>query len=314
MYNIQEKLLFARDNHYCRVFILYANTVDAERIFADVRGLQMDQSDYVWIVSEQAFSAANRFNGLLSLKLKKSDETLMIKDSVSILAKALREMYHHEVITSPPTNCRYTSTNKWQTGLLFYKYLRKQTYNGQSGRIEFDDLGDRLFSEYELLNVHSNNTEVIVGKYIFGPIENKMKLSLHNNLIRWPGNEQNKPLGYYVPKHLKVSTLPEEPFIWAKPTDALGKCQAEQIPCPKFNLTTGVKAHYCCEGYCIDLLKELSKKLNFTYELSLVSDGQYGNFEYTEDSPYKRWTGLVGELYYKRSDMAVAPLTANPER
>ena len=86
----------------------------------------------------------------------------------------------------------------------------------------------------------------------------------------------------------------------------------EQILCPKFNASTNQYDYFCCEGYCIDLLMELANRLNFTYQLELVADNQYGNIEYEDSS--KKWTGLVGELVYKRVDMAVAPLTANPER
>lgn len=35
---------------------------------------------------------------------------------------------------------------------------------------------------------------------------------------------------------------------------------------------------YCCRGYCIDLLKELAKRNNFTYSLALSPDGQFGHF------------------------------------
>jgi len=36
---------------------------------------------------------------------------------------------------------------------------------------------------------------------------------------------------------------------------------------------------YCCYGYCIGLLQELSKNLSFVYTLHLVADGKYGSFE-----------------------------------
>lgn len=35
---------------------------------------------------------------------------------------------------------------------------------------------------------------------------------------------------------------------------------------------------FCCRGYCMDLLKELSKTINFTYSLALSPDGQFGNY------------------------------------
>jgi hypothetical protein len=37
--------------------------------------------------------------------------------------------------------------------------------------------------------------------------------------------------------------------------------------------------YFCCYGYCIDLLKELSKNLSFVYTLHLVGDNKYGSYE-----------------------------------
>lgn len=66
----------------------------------------------------------------------------------------------------------------------------------------------------------------------------------------------------------------------------------------------------------MDLLKELSKKINFTYSLALSPDGQFGDFlmKNTSGSGKKEWSGLIGELVQERADLIVAPLTINPER
>jgi glutamate receptor ionotropic, NMDA 1 len=75
---------------------------------------------------------------------------------------------------------------------------------------------------------------------------------------------------------------------------------------------------YCCRGYCIDLLKALSQRINFTFELNLSPDGQFGHYIIKNLSSTmgvkKEWTGLIGELVSERADMIVAPLTINPER
>jgi hypothetical protein len=41
---------------------------------------------------------------------------------------------------------------------------------------------------------------------------------------------------------------------------------------------------YCCRGYCIDLLKELASRNNFTYSLALSPDGQFGHFAFKNGS------------------------------
>lgn len=45
------------------------------------------------------------------------------------------------------------------------------------------------------------------------------------------------------------------------------------------------------EGYCVDLLKELSHILGFSYEIRLVEDGKYG----AQDDK-GQWNGMVKEL------------------
>uniref|UniRef100_A0A4W5QAU7 Ionotropic glutamate receptor L-glutamate and glycine-binding domain-containing protein n=1 Tax=Hucho hucho TaxID=62062 RepID=A0A4W5QAU7_9TELE len=46
------------------------------------------------------------------------------------------------------------------------------------------------------------------------------------------------------------------------------------------------------EGYCIDLLRELSAILGFRYEVRLVEDGKYGALEESTG----QWNGMVREL------------------
>ncbi|GFY76963.1 glutamate receptor ionotropic, kainate 3 [Trichonephila inaurata madagascariensis] len=45
------------------------------------------------------------------------------------------------------------------------------------------------------------------------------------------------------------------------------------------------------EGFCVDLLKEMSRILGFRYELRLVRDGSYGS-----RNSRGHWNGMVREL------------------
>uniref|UniRef100_A0A8C7H9U1 Glutamate receptor n=1 Tax=Oncorhynchus kisutch TaxID=8019 RepID=A0A8C7H9U1_ONCKI len=58
------------------------------------------------------------------------------------------------------------------------------------------------------------------------------------------------------------------------------------------------------EGYCIDLLRELSGILGFHYEVRLVEDGKYGALEESTG----QWNGMVRELMDHKADLVVAPL------
>lgn len=45
------------------------------------------------------------------------------------------------------------------------------------------------------------------------------------------------------------------------------------------------------EGFCVDMLKELSEILRFHYKIQLVADGVYGVAEANGT-----WTGMIGEI------------------
>ncbi len=45
------------------------------------------------------------------------------------------------------------------------------------------------------------------------------------------------------------------------------------------------------EGFCIDLLSAVSKKLDFKYDIKLVKDSRYGKLD---DSG--NWNGMIGEV------------------
>ncbi|CAL8368594.1 unnamed protein product [Lota lota] len=63
------------------------------------------------------------------------------------------------------------------------------------------------------------------------------------------------------------------------------------------------------EGYCIDLISELSQKLGFRYKLHLVKDNRYGALDASGS-----WSGMIGEVIRGEADLAVAPLTVTAMR
>ena len=45
------------------------------------------------------------------------------------------------------------------------------------------------------------------------------------------------------------------------------------------------------QGFCIDLLDELQKMMNFTYDIYIVEDGFFGS-----EQPNGTWNGIVGDI------------------
>ena len=62
------------------------------------------------------------------------------------------------------------------------------------------------------------------------------------------------------------------------------------------------------EGYIMDLLKELSKKLECQFSVYLVSDGSYGSYR------NKTWTGMIGDILDGKADMAAIDMTVTAIR
>lgn len=311
-----EQLIYMKSAQ-ARVFLMYSSKKDAAVIFRDAAALNMTGAGYVWIVTEQALETPNAPEGLLGLKLiNATDEKTHIKDSLYVLVSALRDMNETENITEAPHDCD-NSGSIWETGKLLFDYIRRQVLeNGATGRVAFDDNGDRIFAEYDIVNIQRNNKKVSVGQYFYNANASKMKLKLNESNIIWPGHLRTKPEGFMIPTHLKVLTIEEKPFVYVRETTD-NDCQVDEIPCPHFNVDDS-KDHrmFCCKGYCMDLLKELSKTINFTYSLALSPDGLFGSYSVRNSSlgGKKEWTGLIGEIVNERADMIVAPLTINPER
>ncbi|CAF4707499.1 unnamed protein product, partial [Rotaria sp. Silwood1] len=140
----------------------------------------------------------------------------------------------------------------------------------------------------------------------------KTELKLNEDEIIWPNRLNRKPDGIHTRRNVSVVTIVEKPFVFARPGN---DCDSlSEVFCPRKTLNSSTYEEYCCYGYCIDLLKKLSKNLTFFYTLHLVADGKYGSFEKERDDEQKRWDGMIGELINYQADMIIAPLTMSPER
>eukprot|EP00090_Calanus_glacialis_P018797 TRINITY_DN29121_c0_g1_i1.p1 TRINITY_DN29121_c0_g1~~TRINITY_DN29121_c0_g1_i1.p1 ORF type:complete len:1142 (-),score=246.94 TRINITY_DN29121_c0_g1_i1:120-3545(-) len=315
-----------------RVYFLYATKKDAEKIFAEAAAQNMTGQGYAWIVTEQALQSSNIPDGALGLQLTSStDEKAHIHDSLHILACAIAKLYENEEdVEEAPSNCN-SSGSIWETGKKLFNYIREQTFEGRTGRVAFDAMGDRLFAEYKVVNIQrgtrgADPEHVVVGNYSFSNVTHNMLLQVEDNSIIWPGGSRVKPSGVMIPTHLKVLTIVERPFIYIRNKTFGVPCEEDKPnegweECPEYVFHTNntlisppVGGSYCCRGYCMDLLQHLRQTCNFTYSLYVSLDSDYGGLERNNDTGKQEWTGLIGELVGERADLIVAPLTINPER
>ncbi|XP_071531320.1 glutamate [NMDA] receptor subunit 1-like isoform X2 [Panulirus ornatus] len=305
-----------------KVILLYASERDADTLFLDATSLNMTETGYVWLVSEEALHAKHVLPGALGLQLKYADRyDDHITDSLKVVALALRRLHEeHETITEPPVSC--DAEDSWDlTGRTLFRLIQEEVLtNGRTGKVAFDANGDRTHAEYYVINVHTEGDARSlhpVGQYFYSKAGDRMVLEVNKSGVVWPGGSlTTAPPGFSLPMHLAVVTIRETPFVYAEPVEEEGDCSGEdEVPCYLISTTTGESEGFCCWGYCIDLLLTVADINNFTFSLYLSPDGQYGEVEETLEGR-KEWTGMIGALQNASLglDMIMAPLTISPER
>ncbi|KAM6986282.1 glutamate receptor ionotropic, kainate 1-like [Aplochiton taeniatus] len=180
----------------------------------------------------------------------------------------------------------------WRFGPRFMNLFKEAQWDGLTGRIVLNkEDGLRRDFDLDIISLKedgpSRNTVDGLG------ILNKrwIKIAVWNsaagiNLTEQSRNKIQNVTDSLANRTLIVTTILENPYVMHR------KSEQELVGNERF------------EGYCLDLLKELSNILGFTYEVKLVSDGKYG-----AQNDKGEWNGMVRELIDHVADLAVAPLT-----
>lgn len=86
-----------------------------------------------------------------------------------VLASALRDLNQSNTITVAPKDCD-NSGSVWETGKDLFNFIKKQVLiNGETGKVAFDDQGDRINAEYNIANIQGGKQK-IVGQYFFNRV------------------------------------------------------------------------------------------------------------------------------------------------
>lgn len=100
---------------------------------------------------------------------------------------------------------------------------------------------------------------------------------------------QSRSLAVPARRVLKATSIQIPPFLMVSVNDK--------------EKTTSMK------GLIVDLLKEVEKIINATFEIVLVKDNKWGGIN--EEG---NWTGMIGEVKSGHADVAAAPLTVTSQR
>lgn len=204
----------------------------------------------------------------------------MMSDSVSLIASALDEMIkdpeNGRTVVGP--NCDCSSSEHWPYGNLLMNHLKMTSRQGSySGDVKFDQFGQRINFNLEYI-LYKNSSFHKVGEW-----------NLYDKLA---DRARYLDDGREVIKNrtLIVSVARTSPYVMYRENH------------------TDYQGNERYEGYCIDLLKKLARKLHFRYIIQEVKDGQYGKINNGS------WNGMVRELLERQADLAIVDLTITKER
>lgn len=75
----------------------------------------------------------------------------------------------NETITESPKDCE-DSGELWDSGKLIFQYLKTRNIEGDTGQVAFDDNGDRIYAEYEVVNTRDDQKNKGVGRFFYDKV------------------------------------------------------------------------------------------------------------------------------------------------
>ncbi|XP_065102415.2 glutamate receptor ionotropic, kainate 3 [Paramisgurnus dabryanus] len=165
----------------------------------------------------------------------------------------------------------------WRFGGRFMSFIKESHWDGLTGRLCFNrTTGLRTDFDLDIVSLKEDGLQK-VGKW---------SATGGLNITEVPRQNGMNITDSLSNRSLVITTILEDPYVMLKKSDK------------------ALVGNDRFEGFCIDLLKELSSILGFSYEIHLVQDGKYG---FQDDKG--QWNGMIKELMEHRADLAVAPLT-----
>ncbi|KAM6111369.1 glutamate receptor ionotropic, NMDA 2C [Pterocles gutturalis] len=295
-----------------QVLIVYCSREEAEYLFAMAEQAGLVGPGYIWIVpsltvGNMEVPPASFPVGLISVVTESWKLSLRqkVRDGVAIIAMGAASFFRaHGYLPEVGRDC-WAPARAAATNTSFYRHLLNVTWEHRD--FSFNEGGYLVRPTMVVISLNQHRLWEMVGKWEKGIIHMKYPVWPRYGSFLQPVVDN---------RHLTVATLEERPFVIVENTDpSTGVCVRNTVPCRKQTNSSqsgdGLVDPYtklCCKGFCIDILKKLAKTVKFSYDLYLVTNGKHGKIVRGV------WNGMIGEVYYKRADMAIGSLTINEER
>nr|AKI28993.1 ionotropic receptor CG5621 [Bactrocera dorsalis] len=195
----------------------------------------------------------------------------LVYDGVQLLA----ETFKHVMFRAVPLNCNDASS--WDKGYTLVNYMKSLSLTGLTGEVKFDYEGLRTDFVLDVIELTMSGMQKI-GEW-------KTEGGFFAN--RPPPKIVEVDQRSLVNKSFVVITAISEPYGMLKETPAK------------------LEGNDQFEGFGIELIEELGKKLGFTYTFRLQVDNKYGSF----NPKTGKYDGMMLEIIEGRADMGITDLT-----
>ncbi|XP_044262846.1 glutamate receptor ionotropic, kainate 2-like [Tribolium madens] len=206
-------------------------------------------------------------------------EMALIIDAVMMFGEALNGLPKN--FATPSIDCM--SAEAWTYGTTLTNLIKSINYPGYTGLIQFDNFGLRSAFGLEIIELKEGGI-IKVGNWNYSD-------GLNFNRVYSP-NPPPLEVGSLINKTFIVITCLTEPY---------GMRKESEVP---------LHGNQRYEGFGIDLIAELSKKLGFNYTFIIREDKKNGEYDETTG----QWTGMIGDIINGKADLAITDLTITSER
>ncbi|XP_068605479.1 glutamate receptor, ionotropic, N-methyl D-aspartate 2Ca [Brachionichthys hirsutus] len=296
-----------------QVLLVYCSHEEAQYLFSMAAEAGLLGPGYVWIIPSMAVGnpdtpPPDSFPvGLISVITDRWRMSLRkrVRDGVAIVVKGVQSVRKHRGFIPEGHNDCHSPAKPAPTDDTLFRHMMDVSWDNND--FSFNSHGYLVNPVMVVITLDRERQWDQVGSYGMGVLQMRYPV--------WPRyGSYLQPVSDY--RHLTVATLEERPFVIVEAVDpATGTCVSNTVPCRRqSNKTEAIVGHtepytkLCCKGFCIDILRKLSRSIKFSYDLYLVTNGKHGKLV------RGTWNGMIGEVVYKRADMAIGSLTINEER
>ncbi|XP_070579851.1 glutamate receptor ionotropic, NMDA 2A-like [Ptychodera flava] len=295
----------------CQIFLVYASYNEARRVFSYAKLFGLLREGFVWMLAEPALGeniniVPDEFpTGALAVKFYDRDynKELSVQDSTDVFLRGLEDYLRANnplpVIGNENCDDSYSSRPDRKNDTSMYHFQKFITSAKlEEKHISFDKEGFVKSPRMVLINIDGRRRWKEVG------VSYKGKVMVDG--VTWLGNMKLKPKNLTPHRTIRVTTIYEESFVRGIATTD-GECHVGAKCLKKSD--AGEYYYECCVGVCIDILTQLSKDLDFHFQLHVVEDGYFGKMDKNG-----RWNGMIGDILEGRADAAIASMQATKAR